>query len=378
MKLLIISHTAHYLDNGIVKGWGPTVREINYLASLFSEVVHIATIHDGPAPQSAMPYTAHNIRLHGVEHAGGSRLRDKLDILLQLPAYLAACSKEMAEADIIHIRAPANISLIAILVLAARRTPQKRWIKYAGNWKPEKPDAWSYRFQRWWLRKGWHQAEVTVNGQWSEDPPFVHTFFNPCLTDQQVQQGTVIARKKKLTTPLRMVFVGRIDVAKGVGRILNIASQLQAAEVKFTIDMIGGGPEQERFEELARNNGITDFIHFHGWLPRDQVDAFYGKAHFILFPSSSSEGWPKVLSEAMAYGAVPITSDVSSIPQYLTQFNTGRFLPPDDISSFVNTLIEYHQDPERWKRESTNAVASSHCFTYSYYLERVRALLELP
>jgi len=41
MKLLIISHTPHYLQEDQVQGWGSTVMEIDQLASLFDEVVHL-------------------------------------------------------------------------------------------------------------------------------------------------------------------------------------------------------------------------------------------------------------------------------------------------------------------------------------------------
>ena len=43
LKLLVISHTPHYTDqDGRVVGWGPTLRELNYLTDLFEHVYHIA------------------------------------------------------------------------------------------------------------------------------------------------------------------------------------------------------------------------------------------------------------------------------------------------------------------------------------------------
>lgn len=378
MKFLIISHTPHYLDHETIKGWGATVREIDYLASLFDEVVHIAPLHKGSVPQSSIPYKAENIHLRVVHPAGGNSIWHKLGILLKIPEYVATIRQEIANADIVHIRAPANISLVATLLLTLSNSPQKRWIKYAGNWKPDKPDAWSSRFQRWWLRRGWHRGFVTVNGQWPGDPDFVRSFVNPCLTHAQLMQGQRAAEQKALTVPINIVFVGRIETAKGVGRILDIAAQLRSAGVEFRLDLIGDGPERKAFEASAREKGLFDCTHFHGWLPRDQIDVFYEKAHFILFPSSASEGWPKVLSEAMAYGAVPIASNVSSIPQYLTQFETGRALDADDVCGFANAIRFYVENPDIWKQVSNNGVKNAGYFSYSHYLEQVRLLLGLP
>ena len=79
MKLAIVSHTPHHLREGEVVGWGPTVREIDQLATLFSAVVHVAPLHDGPAPASDLAYRDARVRLRPVRATGGPRLADKLD-----------------------------------------------------------------------------------------------------------------------------------------------------------------------------------------------------------------------------------------------------------------------------------------------------------
>ena len=57
MRLLIVSHTPHYHAAGRLVGWGPTVRELDYLSELFDEVVHVAPVYGEAAPGSALPYT---------------------------------------------------------------------------------------------------------------------------------------------------------------------------------------------------------------------------------------------------------------------------------------------------------------------------------
>ena len=96
----------------------------------------------------------------------------------------------------------------------------------------------------------------------------------------------------------------------------------------------------------------------------------------MLFPSRS-EGWPKVLSEAMAFGVVPVASRVSSIPEYLLSFGIGTVADPNDIEGFVDGVLTYVNAPERWRRESPRAVTAAAEFTYSRYLTRVREMLVL-
>lgn len=223
--------------------------------------------------------------------------------------------------------------------------------------------------------RGWHRGLVTVNGVWSNQPQFVRSFVNPCLTQSQLSRGRQIAATKQLTVPLRIVFVGRIDTAKGTGRILDIAEQLHDADVAFDIDLIGDGPERARFEDYAKQKGIRTLVHFRGWLARDRIDAYYERAHFILFPSSSSEGWPKVLSEAMAYGAVPVASNISSIPYYVERSDAGKTFPPDDVQAFTQQIIYYLKNPEVWKIASQNSLKVAERFSYENYLKDVRELL---
>src|SRR4051812_4668386 len=164
MRLLIISHMPHHLRDGQVVGWGPTVRELDVLATRFTTVRHIACLHPEPAPGSDLPYTAQNIELVPVPPSGAPGFLGKLDVLRTSPRYIATILRELPDADVVHVRAPAHIALIAMLMLTLRRRPAPRWIKYAGNWKPDGLESPSYMIQRWWLSHPWHRAAVTVNG----------------------------------------------------------------------------------------------------------------------------------------------------------------------------------------------------------------------
>ena len=80
----------------------------------------------------------------------------------------------------------------------------------------------------------------------------------------------------------------------------------------------------------------------------------------------------------MAYGAVPIASSVSSIPQLLQQFAAGQAVASCDASSFRKAVHSYLQNPQRWIQHSQNAVSAAKQFSYQNYLCAVRALLHLP
>ena len=309
--------------------------------------------------------------------AGGKGLRAKLRIAIAWPAYGAAILSELRRADAVNVRCPANIGLLAALALPFVRRPVRRWIKYAGNWAPETREPWTYTFQRWWLRQRLHRAEVTVNGDWPAQPAHIHPFLNPSLTADEMSAAGKLARNKRLTKPVRVLYVGRLERPKGVERCLEVLHAVKEMGIAAELDLVGDGPECMEFVAIAARRGIADGVRFHGWLPRPAMEPLYGAAHFILLPATSSEGWPKVLSEAMAYGAVPLAGAISSIPQYLKQFETGRVCHPLNVPEFASAIAWYVAHPADWARESARGAALAERFTYGSYLERVRELLKV-
>jgi glycosyltransferase involved in cell wall biosynthesis len=377
-KLVIISHTPHYMKDNQIVGWAATVKEIDALSHLFDQVIHVAPLHlNEKSHASVAPYESPKIHLKAVAPSGGNSIGAKFRSLFSIPQYLKAIRSELRGAKVVHVRCPANISLLAIVFLAFVREPGIRWFKYAGNWNPENGESLSYKFQRWFLRRGIPGGVVTVNGSWPDQPDFVHAFPNPCLTSEELTLAKEIGSQKRISEPIRLVFAGRLEEEKGVGRCIEILSRLKKRNITATLDLVGDGPAAESFQKLAESLGVSDATRFHGWIPRSQLASIYSLGHIFLFPSSCSEGWPKVLSEAMGYGVVPVASNISSIPYHLQQFRCGMFFKPDDIEGFVSAIISYKENPELWRDHSFNGSQAAEFFTYENYLSKVSNLLKL-
>jgi len=375
LRLLVVSHTAHYRDGASLLGLGPTVREIDHLATLFEEVRHLAPLHDGKPPESALPYRS-GVRLVPVPPAGGGGLADKLAVARLAPRYAAAILREAAECDVIHVRCPANISLLAVLLLAVARHPERRWVKYAGNWAAGSREPWSSKLPRRLLTGSSHRAVVTVNGEWPDQPPHVRSFLNPCLTEEELREGCRVASVKLLAPPARLLFVGRLDEAKGAGRVLEVLFRLAARGLRARARFVGDGPRRGDLERRAAELPSGTTAQFLGPLPRTELASLYADSDLLLLPSSS-EGWPKALSEGMAYGVVPVASDVGCIPQYLRRFGAGRSLPAEDLDGFAEAVAGYCLSPAAWKAESQKCVEAARAFSYDNYLEAVKTLLGL-
>jgi glycosyltransferase involved in cell wall biosynthesis len=267
--------------------------------------------------------------------------------------------------------------MLAILTLAFSTHPRYRWVKYAGNWKPDRGganDPWSCAFQRWWLNRRLHRGTVTVNGEWPDQPGHVFAFLNPSFTEKEIRAAQCNVEKKKLEAPYRPIFAGRVESEKGIGRALEVCNRLNRNNVPFVFDIIGDGPERSHFEEVSRLSGLESSVTFHGWLSQQEVQRHFREAHFMLLPTSASEGWPKVLSEAMALGVVVLAGAVSSIPQNLQKTGAGVALPPEDIDGFEMNIMTYMNNPGVWKTASESGIAAAKLFSYETYLDNVRAM----
>lgn len=372
MNLLVISHTPHYRQGAQIVGWGPTIREIDQLAARFHHVYHLAVLYEEPAPQSSLPYTADNISVIPIRPAGGETLVAKLDVLWAYLGYwktIRQVVNTLNSEDIIHIRCPANISLLAVIYLIFTKKIRYRWIKYAGNWQPEERTPWTYTLQRWLLKKNLARSLVTVNGRWQRQPKHILSFYNPSLSKKNLQKSTNDGIKK-ISPPFQLLCVGNINEMKGTSRAVQAVLNLIASGLDVELDIIGDG---ELRSTLEFKTSQQKQIRFHGALPHESIMPFYARAHFILLPSRT-EGWPKVLSEAMAYGVVPLAGAVSSIPQILQECKTGMALDPLDTQAFANAICDYVHDPQRWSAESQAAQKAADWFTYEAYLEHLNSV----
>jgi glycosyltransferase involved in cell wall biosynthesis len=363
--LLIISHTGHYLNaEGKPSGWIPTVREIDFMAGHFKEVIHLAVLHQGHAPASTTGYVAKNVRFVGFPPFGGGGLLNKLSILWVMPLVIWKIAKLLPSVDVFQFRAPTSIGLAVIpfLTLFSRK---KGWYKYAGNWmQPDMP--LSYKAQKWMLEK-WQKRPVTINGSWAGQPKHVHTFENPCLSAEELPGFRQRGQQKIWKKPYTACFVGRMEDAKGVHRIIDLLKQPGIAQTIGTFHFVGDGPKMEMYKEEMQNEGVNAV--FHGFSSRAETFAIYAQSHLFLLPSDS-EGFPKVVAEAAAFGCVPIVSDVSSIGQYITV--REGYLWKLKKNSFSEFVLGLHLLPEVVAKQAVQCYALAQKFTFETYLSKLR------
>jgi glycosyltransferase involved in cell wall biosynthesis len=139
------------------------------------------------------------------------------------------------------------------------------------------------------------------------------------------------------------------------------------------LDVAGDGPLREEILSAGAKNERLK-VHVHGWLDRDRLNQLYAHAHFVLLPSAT-EGFPKVLAEGMAFGAVPVASDVGSVAQVFAEVDAGFVVTDNDAQTFAAVIDDIVSAPGRWQEASNRARAAAPSFTYARHVQAVVDLL---
>jgi len=364
-QICIISHTEHYLnEEGEACAWGATVRELNHLLEIAKEVVHIAPFHQGKAPASSMTYASERIKWVTLKPSGGKGIQ-KLSILQAAVHNLKIIHQHTQTADYIQFRAPTGMGVYVLPYLRWFRN-RKYWVKYAGNWMDANMPLGN-RFQKFWLKKFISKTtKVTINGNWETKTNFL-AFENPCLTVEELEVGEDYFRaKQKRIHPkkYKLAFIGALSEHKGVHFLIQALCEENLALNFESLTLIGDGKLRDSLTEKAKQASIP--VIFKGFVDKTEIGNMLQAIDFLILPSKS-EGFPKVIAEAMNYAVVPIVTDVSCMKEYINNSN-GILIDQASSQAITKALHECMQwKEEKYHQALTYNRSLAYRFTYKYY-----------
>lgn len=369
-RLLIISDTRMRKYGNSFQAFEPVVREVSAFQNLFSKITWIGFRYDNtkndPGPFADINYQIKTIMLNP---SGGETLFKKILIIPKLPRYIYLIFKNILLSDVIHTRSPSIPAFIGI-ILSYIFPYRKYWNKYAGNWVQNDP-PFSYALQKK-VMEFCTNSIVTINGKWYNQKKHVHTFLNPCFDQSEYLTAKEIAGSKNYSSKLNLCFVGRMEAAKGPELFIDALEALQNNKEIGHIYFVGEGPEKEKY--IEKSNALDCDITFTGSIKRHDLNKIYKICHLIILPTSASEGFPKVISEAMSFGCVPIVTNISSLSQYVNYKNGILIndIDKNELISKINILLKNRSHLTKLGRSSSS---DSKAFTYESYVRYVNLIL---
>jgi len=133
---------------------------------------------------------------------------------------------------------------------------------------------------------------------------------------------------------LIVLYVGRGTKEKRVKLVAETAKQLYGRKENVEFQIMGD-------VSGSINKSTYPFIKFYDNVSGENtIHDIYSKAHILLL-TSSTEGFPMVIMEAMAYGCVVLSTAVGDIPYHVKNNENGfLFSNTEDESFIINEAIE--------------------------------------
>jgi glycosyltransferase involved in cell wall biosynthesis len=101
---------------------------------------------------------------------------------------------------------------------------------------------------------------------------------------------------------LRMFSVCRIEANKRIDWMIRSLAELEQGEsplssrVDWRLDLAGKGSLIPTLQEMAKNLGIGDRIHFHGFVSDDDLEQLFAQTNLLLMPAVQGYGIPAIES----------------------------------------------------------------------------------
>ena len=142
-------------------------------------------------------------------------------------------------------------------------------------------------------------------------------------------------------------FIGSFYAYEGLDILLRAVPALTAEHPDLRVLLVGGGPEDARLRQLAKDLGIADKVVFTGRVPHEQVQMYYDLLDVLVYPRLSMRLTDLVTPlkplEAMAQGRVLAASDVGGHLELIVDGKTGVLFKADDpqaLADKVGSLVD--------------------------------------
>ncbi len=309
----------------------------------------------GPVTEASEPpgYLDDRIEVRPRPSYGGTIIGFFLHLPWIFPGTLRNIAETIGEADVVVIRVPSPVGIIAywqarrqkkpyvVYIVGDIRAVTKEGRKYRGPiMRPLASSvAWAFhRLTRKMCRGTLVFAVGSVLVSQFGDVAWRTVNFWPSLissSDIQVREDTC------QEGVIRILCVGRLVPVKGLRYLLQATRILLDRSRPVEVSIVGDGRERSLLERLSSELGLGTAVRFLGQIAYGpNLFPIYRRAALFILPSLS-EAVAKTVWEAMACGVPVIATRVGGIPDVIRHEETGLLIDPrrpDQIADAIERL----------------------------------------
>lgn len=172
---------------------------------------------------------------------------------------------------------------------------------------------------------------------------------------------------------IKILFVGRLEPRKGFDALLDAIPKVVEKFPRASFDFCGSSPKSilnEAKQRLPRESGVS----FHGYVKRNDLNAFYQKCDIFVAPSNY-ESFGIIYLEAMRFGKPVVACNSGGTPEVVENEVSGILVAPgnsDQLAKALTRLCKSKSLREQMGKEGKRRVSKY------YSLERLgKATLNL-
>ena len=194
-----------------------------------------------------------------------------------------------------------------------------------------------------YLRHQLLTAGVPDNELYEFDVRFDETFLRP--DDQSSSQA---ARNSSKNAERQILFVGRVEIRKGVTDLLDAVVGLMKKDASIRLVYAGQGAYLAELRNAVARSEFVDRIEVLGEVPHHELGAVLASSFLVVAPTRTSftEGRCMVIMEAMLAGVPVVAPRFGPFPFLVKHGVNGLLYEPDSVEALRESLGEVLGDRE--------------------------------
>jgi glycosyltransferase involved in cell wall biosynthesis len=348
--------------------------QMRALSELFESTVLVVPCLATAKSTGEVSLSGHSLSVAPLTELKGSGFRRKLKVPFWLLRNSRTMLRELWRADIVHTPIPGDVGTVGMLLAFCFRKPL--FVRHCGNWL--EPVTVAERFWKWFMETfaGGRNLMLATGG--AAEPPSrsnrnVRWIFSTSMSANELER---CARHRQLPNDgrVRLAIACRQDRQKGTGIVIESLPLVLQHFPNVTLEVIGDGRDLEEFKQLAARLRVSERVTFRGRVDHITLLRVLSEAHLFCYPTRASEGFPKVVLEAMASGVPVITTGVSVLPELLSS-GAGTLIDDATPHALVDSIVSILRDPQRYELMSTCAIKTAAKFSLERWREEIGELL---
>ncbi len=134
-----------------------------------------------------------------------------------------------------------------------------------------------------------------------------------------------------------ILYAGQIIRGKGVDVLLKALAKVES---KFECVILGDGNHKAYCEKLSRRLGLSDRVTFKGFIPQEELKAYYHECSVVALSSVWPEPIATIGLEVMRYALPVVAFDAGGIKDWLHDGHNGYLVPWMDTDAFAARVDE--------------------------------------